>query len=84
MPKIISGGESHGIPKFATRFRFMIATTAAATTSRNPITRRVVVDKIYLLKLVKLTTQILKCGGFVAIHRRDLERLILQPLKVAG
>jgi len=41
----MSGGESHIIPKFATRFRFMIATTAAVTRNRNPTTRRVVADK---------------------------------------
>ncbi len=41
----MSGGESHTIPRFATRFRFMIATIAAATRNRNPITRSVVADK---------------------------------------
>ena len=42
----MSGGESHTIPKFATLFRFMIATMAAETRNKNPITRSVVGDKI--------------------------------------
>ena len=45
IPTIRSGGESHIMPRFATRFRFRTATTAAATRNRIPITRRVVADK---------------------------------------
>jgi hypothetical protein len=44
-PTINSGGESHIIPKFATRFKFRTATTAAVTRKRIPTTRRVLADK---------------------------------------
>jgi len=40
-------GDSHNIPRLATRFRFRIATAAAVTRSRIPIVRRVVADKFF-------------------------------------
>jgi len=45
-PTISNGGESHIMPKFATRFKFRTATTAAVTRKRIPTTRRVVADKV--------------------------------------
>jgi hypothetical protein len=44
MPAIRSGGESHNIPKFATRFKLRTATAAAVTSNSIPITRRVLAD----------------------------------------
>jgi hypothetical protein len=44
-PTIRSGGESQNIPKFATRFKFIIATAAAAAINRNTITHKAVADK---------------------------------------
>lgn len=45
MPITSSGALSQSIPRLATRLRFKIAITAAATRKRIPITRRVVADK---------------------------------------
>jgi len=44
-PTIITGGTAHIVPRFATRFKFKIANTAAATRNTNPSTCRVLADK---------------------------------------
>lgn len=45
IPKSRSGIEIQSVPASATLFRLRIANTAAATTSRIPINRRVLADK---------------------------------------
>ena len=46
IPKSRSGIEIQSVPASATLFRFRIANTAAATTSKIPINRRVLADKV--------------------------------------
>ena|SRR6185295_735424 len=78
IPKSRSGIEIQSVPASATLFRLRIANTAAATTSRIPITRRVLADKFDILHCC-----LVQCLRPTANRLAD-ERTYITPSDKAG